>query len=111
MGFVSAVKSCLVQYAGFSGRATRSEYWWFFLFYILVLLVIGGLLSGGMLRDATVLGIAILALLLPMLAVSVRRLHDVGRSGWWLLLTFTGFGDLVLLYWFVQPSAQIGDGQ
>ena len=51
-------------------------------------------------------GIAALALLLPALAVGARRLHDIGRSGWWQLLSLTGIGSLVLIYWWVQPSGE-----
>ena len=47
-----------------------------------------------------------LALLLPALAVGARRLHDIGRSGWWQLLSLTGIGTLVLIYWWVQPSGE-----
>lgn len=97
MNFMQAIQSCLSQYATFSGRATRPEFWWFFLFQILALMV------AGMLGDVAYSILALL-LLLPALAVGTRRLHDVGRSGWWQLLTVTGIGYLVLLYWFVQPS-------
>jgi uncharacterized membrane protein YhaH (DUF805 family) len=49
-------------------------------------------------------GIVSIALLLPAFAVGARRLHDIGRSGWWQLLTLTGIGVLLLIYWWVQPS-------
>ena len=97
MDFVQAIKSCLGQYATFSGRASRSEYWWFFLFQVLVMV------ATGMLGDV-INRLASLALLLPALAVGTRRLHDIGRTGWWQLLLLTGIGFLVLLYWWVQPS-------
>ena len=51
-------------------------------------------------------GLVSLALLLPALAVGARRLHDIGRSGWWQLLIMTGIGILLLIYWWVQPSAE-----
>lgn len=97
MDFLQAIKSCLGQYATFSGRASRSEFWWFFLFQVLALIVT------SMLGD-TAYSIAALLLLLPALAVGTRRLHDIGRSGWWQLLMLTGIGYLVLLYWWLQPS-------
>ena len=97
MDFVQAIKSCLGQYATFSGRASRSEYWWFFLFQVLVMV------ATGMLGDV-INGLASLALLLPALAVGTRRLHDIGRTGWWQLLLLTGIGFFVLLYWWVQPT-------
>ena len=75
------------KYASFSGRARRTEYWMFFLVYFVIALVIGvveGLLSiGGYLT-----GIFALVHLLPSLGVTVRRLHDTGRSGWWILLFY-----------------------
>ena len=54
-------------------------------------------------------GIASLALLLPALAVGARRLHDIGRTGWWQLLLLSGIGFLVLLYWWVQPGEGAGN--
>ncbi|MDR6766671.1 uncharacterized membrane protein YhaH (DUF805 family) [Acidovorax delafieldii] len=99
MDFVSAVKSCLGQYATFSGRAVRSEFWWFFLFQIIVVVVASFV-------SELAANLASLALLLPALAVGARRLHDIGRSGWWQLLTITGIGFLVLIYWWVQPSGE-----
>lgn len=97
MDFMSAVKSCLSQYAGFAGRATRSEYWWFFLFQLMVVLVAAAV-------SETLEAVVSLGLLLPSLAAGTRRLHDIGRSGWWQLLYLTGIGTLLLLYWYVQPS-------
>ena len=73
MDFVQAIKSCLGQYATFSGRASRSEYWWFFLFQVLVMV------ATGMLGDV-INGLASLALSLPALAVGTRRLHDIGHG-------------------------------
>ncbi|MDO6568841.1 DUF805 domain-containing protein [Alteromonas sp. 1_MG-2023] len=89
------------KYAVFSGRARRQEYWMFFLFNMIISFVLGfveGLLGGpgviGMLYS--------LAVLIPSIAVSVRRLHDTGRSGWWLLLVFLPLiGALILLVFMV----------
>lgn len=97
MDFFQAIQSCLGQYATFSGRASRSEFWWFFLFQVLVMA------ATSLLGDVAY-GLASLALMLPALAVGTRRLHDIGRTGWWQLLLLTGIGFLVLLYWWVQPS-------
>jgi uncharacterized membrane protein YhaH (DUF805 family) len=110
MSFQDAVKICLTQkYADFTGRARRSEYWWFFLFNVLVgavASVIDSILgtrygSGTGLVQALVQ----LALLIPGIAVGVRRLHDTGRSGWWLLIGLVPIvGWIVLLVFFLQDS-------
>jgi uncharacterized membrane protein YhaH (DUF805 family) len=98
MPFTEAIRTCLANYAVFTGRATRPEFWWFALFNFLVIMVAGAL-------HPQLAGIAMLALLLPGVAASARRLHDVGKSGWFLLLHFIPFfGNLVLLYWLVQPT-------
>lgn len=105
MTFPDAVRRCLVFYATFTGRARRSEFWFFWLFNLLAHGVAGIL-------DAAIFGItsplnAIVSLLLlvPNLAVAVRRLHDVGRSGWWLLIALVPLlGILVLLIWALRPG-------
>ncbi|WP_025618281.1 DUF805 domain-containing protein [Salinispora cortesiana] len=103
MSFGDAIRSALTQYVGFSGRARRSEYWWFYLFTV-ILGFAGGILN-GVLETSFVSVIVGLALLLPSLAVGVRRLHDTGRSGWFLLLGLIPFiGFVVLLVFFVQDS-------
>ena len=94
-----AVKTCFQKYVEFSGRAARPEFWWFALFQVVVLAVLG-------IISQTVEGLAALALLLPGLAVGARRLHDIGKSAWFLLVGLIPIiGWLVLIYWFVQPSA------
>ena len=97
MNFVEAITTCLGKYATFAGRATRPEFWWFFLFQILLALA-------GMFISETVGNLVSLALLLPGLAVGSRRLHDIGKSGWWQLITITGIGFFLLVYWWVQPE-------
>ena len=99
MNFGEAISVCFKKYATFSGRATRSEFWWFMLFEVLVLGITG-------MFSMTLYGIAALVLVVPVLAVGARRLHDIGRSGWWQLLSLTVIGSLVLLYWFVQPTTE-----
>lgn len=100
----------LQKYAVFSGRAQRSEYWYFFLFYFL-LAVAAAILDGlveSFSRHAGMgvfSGILALGLLLPSLAVSVRRLHDIDRSGWWLLIAVIPlFGAIVLLVFTAKDS-------
>lgn len=74
----------LRQYADFTGRARRMEYWMFALINFIIVLVLNVL--DGALRIGVLGLLYSLAVLLPSLAVSVRRLHDIGRTGWWLLL-------------------------
>jgi len=98
----------LQKYGEFGGRAQRAEYWYFVLFNILVafaLAVVEGIAGIFPESDQSVLvGIYELAILIPSLAVSVRRLHDTSRSGWWLLLGLVPFGSLVVLVFLLQGS-------
>jgi uncharacterized membrane protein YhaH (DUF805 family) len=99
-----AVSSFFGKYTNFSGRATRSEYWWcsltIVLSYILAIVIVS--------MDTIVGGVLIAALLItifiPFLALSVRRLHDTNRSGWWLLLNFAPFGEIVVFIFSFLPS-------
>jgi len=98
------------KYATFEGRARRSEYWYFVLFYVLILVAltfVDGLI--GTLNKEAGIGVlgALFALgtMLPGLAVTVRRLHDTDRSGWWLLIGIIPIiGDLVLIVFAAQDS-------
>lgn len=104
MSFGQAVSSVFSKYATFSGRARRSEYWYWILFVVL-LSVVASLLDNVLklrVAEGTPYGwitvIVSLALLIPGIAVTVRRLHDTDRSGWWYLLTFVcGIGALIVL--------------
>ena len=99
MPFQEAIRTCLAKYATFTGRASRSEFWWFALFQVLAVLV-----ASFIYRHFGTL--VMLGLLVPSIAVGVRRLHDIGKSGWLLLIGFIPLvGHLILLYFFVQPSA------
>jgi uncharacterized membrane protein YhaH (DUF805 family) len=131
MSFGQAIKSVLSQYATFSGRARRSEYWWFQLFAFLVSLPVqifffvmyfaalapvldavdsdGNIpadayddINWGLFAVGFIPVILVsLAIFLPSLAVLVRRLHDTGRSGWWWLIGFVPGGSIVLLVFAV----------
>ena len=124
MNFIQSISTCMRKYVTFSGRATRSEFWWFFLFTILVNLAATSqassfvpiLLDGQNMTENEssyflnnffflyLSTITSLILLLPSLAVAVRRLHDVGRSGWWILIAFTVIGIIPLLIWYVTDT-------
>jgi uncharacterized membrane protein YhaH (DUF805 family) len=104
VSFTDAIRDAFSKYVTFIGRSSRSAYWWFYLFNLIVVIVAYALDvalgTGGILY-----GLSALALLLPNLAVSVRRLHDTGRSGWWLLIALIPLiGAIVLLVFFVQDS-------
>ena len=107
MNFFEAIKSCFVRYTDFSGRSIRSEYWNYAVFIIVLSFVFDYL-------DSKIAGVPyweytdwygaltiILTIVttIPSLAVSVRRLHDVNKSGWWLLIAFTVIGLIPLIYW------------
>jgi len=106
MSFTEAVRSVLRKYVQFSGRARRSEYWWWFLVYgvvYLVALVLDANANAG--TTAQLAAVVLLSLFLPTLAVSVRRLHDTGRSGWWMLMTFIPVvGTILLIVWLASDS-------
>jgi uncharacterized membrane protein YhaH (DUF805 family) len=102
MNFVEAIKSGFQNYVNFSGRAIRSEYWFWVLFAVLVSIatsLLDYLIFPDMLLSP-LNSLAGLALFLPGLAVSVRRLHDLDRTGWWLLILLTVIGVILLLVWF-----------
>lgn len=106
----------LKKYATFSGRAQRAEYWYFVLFYILIFIGLSILdgMTGSFSAESGMGflgGLFSLALLIPSIAVGARRLHDTGRSGWWLLLALIPLvGAIVLLVFTVQDSTP-GDNQ
>lgn len=114
MGFTEAVRTVFSKYATFSGRARRAEYWWFALFnalaslalQILDVAIFGAYRMGpdaGMGLPNVLGGLFSLAILVPSIAVWVRRLHDVGRSGWWWLLALIPvIGWIILFYWSVR---------
>jgi len=100
----------LKKYAVFSGRARRKEYWMFFLFNIIIALVLGFI--EGLVGGPGIIGtLYSLAVLIPGIAVSIRRLHDIGRSGWWLLICLIPIiGPIVVLVFMAQDSKP-GDNQ
>jgi uncharacterized membrane protein YhaH (DUF805 family) len=106
MNFYAAIKSAFSQYATFSGRASRSEFWFFYLFLVIASFVAASI-------DALVLNnqnsyltlILFLATLIPLIAITTRRLHDTDRSGWWQLLSFIPLvGAIILIIWLCTAS-------
>ena len=100
----------LKKYAVFSGRARRKEYWFFFLFNLIISIILNLIDNAtGTFDPETGVGILgtiyLLAVLIPAIAVTVRRLHDTGRTGWWILISFIPLiGAIVLLVFLVFDS-------
>jgi len=101
MTFQESIRVCLTKYADFAGTASRSEYWWFVLF-----LALGGAV-------ASVIGpsygtIFSLVTLLPLLAAGSRRLHEIGRSGWWQLMGLVPVAGIFILIFLLAQEGKEG---
>ena len=112
MNFITSINTCFKKYADFRGRAGRPEFWYFALFYSLILLcadIIDARLAGETYWSydgffGPVSAIINILTILPSVAVSIRRLHDINKSGWWYLIGLTIVGILPLIYWFARES-------
>jgi uncharacterized membrane protein YhaH (DUF805 family) len=127
--FIEAIGICFRKYAVFQGRAPRSEFWWWALFQFLLGVAVdivfppdtswmaqhynsaAGVTVQSMGHHGSAIGALVsLALFLPSLAVAVRRLHDIGKSGWWLLISFIPVvGWIILLIWDCRRGAAGGN--
>ena len=108
-GGINWYLAALKKYAVFSGRARRKEYWFFVLFSFLIIFALGfleGALGIASESDDSVLAsLYVLAVIIPWFAVTVRRLHDTGRSGWWLLISLVPLiGPLINLVFMIEDS-------
>jgi len=99
----------LKKYAVFDGRAQRAEYWMFFLFNFIISIVLT-VIEGAIGLPLVLTSLYFLAILLPGIAVAIRRLHDTGRSGWWILIALIPLVGIVLLIFMVLDS-QSGDNE
>lgn len=131
MGFGESIRTVFGKYAVFNGRARRSEFWWFYLFTAIVNGVLGGILGVALLSSPrtkqtidgviveqitpnafaiamyVLIGIWALAILLPTLAVQVRRLHDTDRVGWWWWLGWLCcVGPIILIVFFILEGTR-----
>jgi uncharacterized membrane protein YhaH (DUF805 family) len=122
LSFSEAIRTCFQKYAEFRGRASRPEFWWFALLYYLVifapivpLIAIGSVGRGDQPWDEAdmnvagvvfgiVIGVAVLALIIPYLAVGTRRLHDTGKPGWWWFITLVPFGSIILIVFWASEG-------
>ena len=100
MNIIEATKLFFTRYVDFNGRSRRSEYWWAYLAVVIISAVL-----------TVVLGelayIWSLATLVPQIAITIRRLHDIGKSGWWYLICLIPLvGAIILLVWMCQDSTE-----
>ncbi|MDJ1006542.1 MAG: DUF805 domain-containing protein [Paracoccaceae bacterium] len=111
MSFMGAVQSAFANFFTLSGRASRSEYWYFFLFCFVGSFLLGlvdGIVFGTSMNGlAPISTIFSLLVVIPGIALGFRRLHDIDKSGWWLLLNFVPvIGWLVLIYFLVKKGTE-----
>ena len=102
MSFMDSTKTCVQKSFTIEGRASRSEYWFFYLFLIIAQIGLG-IIDGV---AGTPLSLLVLALFPAIICVSIRRMHDVGKSGWLLLISLIPLVNLILLYWFIFDGGQ-----
>ena len=102
MSFMDSTKTCVQKSFTIQGRASRSEYWFFYLFIIIAQIGLG--VVDGV--AGTPLSLLVLALFPAIICVSIRRMHDVGKSGWLLLISLIPLVNLILLYWFIFDGGQ-----
>jgi len=109
MGFGDSVRYGFEHYVDFSGRSSRPSYWWWFLFGILAGIganILDAIFGGGII--SILVG---LALLLPGLSYAARRLHDINRTGWWLLIGILPLIGLIVLIVFLVQRGDAGENQ
>lgn len=104
------------QYAVFSGRARRSEYWYFVLFNIIISLLLGGVdYAAGLINEESGLGVLgglySLFILLPSIGVTIRRLHDTDRTGWWIWISLIPLIGAIVLIVFLAQAGQVGSNR
>ena len=104
MNLFEAVGSVYRNFGNFNGRASRSEFWWFQMFLLIFYFFVFVLSIRLPIVGPMLAGLVLLANLLPSLAVLARRLHDSDKSGWWVLIAFVPFGNLLLLIFALLPS-------
>jgi len=97
MNFTTSIIVCFQKYASAKGRAVRSEFWYFYLFELIASIA-------GSIVDTNIGTAVAVVTFLPMLTCSIRRLHDINRSGWWVLIGLTIIGIPILIYWYCKKG-------
>jgi uncharacterized membrane protein YhaH (DUF805 family) len=110
MTFSEAVKSGFDHYTKFEGRAGRPPFWWWFLFGVLVAIA-ANIIDAILGTWGVVNGLAALALLLPNISVSIRRLHDTNRTGWWILIGLIPIIGFIVLLVFYLSEGDAGENK
>ena len=101
----------LKKYAEFNGRARRAEYWYFFLFNIIISIVLGIVSSIIGDKSGVLGGLYGLAVLIPVIGVGIRRLHDIGKSGWMLLISLIPLIGWIWILVLLATDSNPGDNQ
>lgn len=106
LSFGEAVKLALtVNYCNFNGRSSRSEYWWFALAMFILSAILNLIFGNSSTLGYVVSGVINLALLLPSLGLGVRRMHDINKSGWWILINLIPLvGWIIFIIWAAKDS-------
>lgn len=102
MNFGQSIPYCLSNYTNFEGRGSRPEYWWFVLFVYLLQFI--GVVWDSVTGFPLMFWIIYIAFFIPSLSAGARRLHDIGKSGWWQLLIITIIGVIPLLIWLATEG-------
>ena len=109
MSFGQSIKTCFGKYIDWNGRASRSEFWYFQLFLFILYFIAGQIDSFVLGTELGQIGITytivLLGTMLPAICATIRRLHDVDRSGWWSLISLTCIGIIPLLIWEASPGS------
>ena len=106
VSFPDAVKMFFSGFTKFEGRSSRSEYWWVQLLNFIVAFVLSfvGTIIGGESMTNILVGVYFLAIIIPMIALIIRRFHDLGQTGWLTILAFIPIVSLGILIWFIFPG-------